>query len=184
MNIFYLDEQPNLAAQFLCDKHIPKMVLETAQMLCTAQHVNGCGHDGIYKPAYIKHPSTQWVGSSLYAYEWTYHLFLDLLYEYEHRFDKIHACDQLREHLGVFPSCHKGEPSAPPQCMPEQYKGIDTVSAYRRYYIGEKLSFAKWVRGTSSPYWLHDKQYRPSTRRESVRGDIERLLGLWNGETA
>jgi hypothetical protein len=184
MNIFYLDEQPHLAAQFLCDKHIPKMVLETAQMLCTAQHVNGCSHEALYKAAYVKHPSTVWVGSSLYAYEWTYMLFLDLLHEYSHRFDRTHACDRLREHLGNFPSCHKGERSVPPQCMPDIYKGIDTVSAYRRYYVGEKMYFAKWVRGTAAPYWLNDRQYRAPSPEKKTLHEIERLLGLWNGETA
>ena len=31
-----------------------------------------------------------------------------------------------------------------PQCMPDEYKDIDTVTAYRNYYKGEKEYFAKW----------------------------------------
>lgn len=39
MNIFYLDEDPNLAAQYQYDKHVIKMILETAQLLSTAHRV-------------------------------------------------------------------------------------------------------------------------------------------------
>jgi len=35
MNIFYLDKDPVKAAQYSCDKHVVKMILESAQMLCT-----------------------------------------------------------------------------------------------------------------------------------------------------
>ena len=38
MNIFYLDECPVKAAQVQYNKHVVKMILESAQMLCTAHH--------------------------------------------------------------------------------------------------------------------------------------------------
>jgi len=34
MNIFILDNNPKLAAQYHCDKHCVKMILESAQLLC------------------------------------------------------------------------------------------------------------------------------------------------------
>ena len=39
MNIFYLDRDPGIAAAMHCDKHVVKMILETAQMLSTAHRV-------------------------------------------------------------------------------------------------------------------------------------------------
>ena len=39
MNIFYLHKDPVKAAQVQYDKHVVKMILESAQMLCTAHHV-------------------------------------------------------------------------------------------------------------------------------------------------
>ena len=36
MNIFCLDKDPVKAAQMMCDKHIVKMLLESAQLVCTA----------------------------------------------------------------------------------------------------------------------------------------------------
>ena len=40
-----------------------------------------------------------------------------------------------------------------PQCMPEEYRGEDVVKAYRSYYLGEKMRFAKWVKRVV-PYWV------------------------------
>lgn len=40
MNIFYLDEDVTLCAQYHCDKHVIKMILESAQILCTVLHQN------------------------------------------------------------------------------------------------------------------------------------------------
>ena len=39
MNIFVLDEDPQVAAQMMCDKHVVKMIVESAQMLSTAHRV-------------------------------------------------------------------------------------------------------------------------------------------------
>ena len=36
MNIFVTDKDPVVAAQNLCDKHINKMIVESAQMLANA----------------------------------------------------------------------------------------------------------------------------------------------------
>ena len=39
MNIFVLDKDPRVAARMLCDKHVPKMIVESAQMLSTAHRL-------------------------------------------------------------------------------------------------------------------------------------------------
>lgn len=39
INIFYLDHDPAAAARAHCDRHVVKMILETAQLLSTAWHV-------------------------------------------------------------------------------------------------------------------------------------------------
>jgi hypothetical protein len=39
------------------------------------------------------------------------------------------------------------------QAMPEQYKNVDGVAAYRAYYLGEKAKFAKWKLG-NEPMWF------------------------------
>lgn len=39
MNIFYLDKDPRIAASYHCDKHVVKMVSETAQLLSTTHRL-------------------------------------------------------------------------------------------------------------------------------------------------
>jgi hypothetical protein len=52
MNIFVLDKNPKIAAVMHCDKHVPKMILETAQMLSTAHRVYETAQaEGLYKQA-------------------------------------------------------------------------------------------------------------------------------------
>jgi hypothetical protein len=38
VNVFMLDHDPRLAARYHCDKHVVKMIVETAQLLSTAWH--------------------------------------------------------------------------------------------------------------------------------------------------
>ncbi len=47
MNIFILDLDVKKCAQYHVDKHVVKMILETAQLLCGVHHVTGhdTGHD-------------------------------------------------------------------------------------------------------------------------------------------
>ena len=49
MNIFYLHSDPIKAAQIQYNKHVVKMILESAQMLCTAHHHYGAGDNVPYK---------------------------------------------------------------------------------------------------------------------------------------
>lgn len=41
MNIFVLDENPVIAARMHCDKHVPKLIVETAQMMASALRRHG-----------------------------------------------------------------------------------------------------------------------------------------------
>ena len=74
MNIFYLDRDPKIAAQMMCDKHVVKMILESAQMLSTAHRVwegdKYADQYGLYKMAHKKHHSTLWVSSGEWNYLW------------------------------------------------------------------------------------------------------------------
>ena len=60
MNIFFLDKDPIIAAQYHCDKHCVKMILESAQLLSTAHRVldEDDAHPDLYKVAHKNHPST------------------------------------------------------------------------------------------------------------------------------
>jgi hypothetical protein len=73
MNIFFLDEDPRLAAKFLCDKHLSKMQLESAQLISTAINLIApdiVAENPIYKSTHANHPSAKWIRECLGNYGW------------------------------------------------------------------------------------------------------------------
>ena len=145
MNIFYLHPDPLTAPRYMYDRHVVKMILESAQMLCTAHHECGSGLREIpYKPTHKNHPSAVWARSSGSQYLWLYQHFVGLCHEYTRRYGKIHASDiKCTEVLRAFPSgLTVGDFSAPPQCMPDEYKCESSLEAYWRYYINAKSHLA------------------------------------------
>jgi hypothetical protein len=160
MNIFFLDKSPKIAAQMMCNKHVVKMIVESAQMLSTAHRV--CDGDdyanemGLYKLAHKNHPSTKWVRSSSENYRWLWKHFDALMKEYTYRYGKTHATSRLRIALYKPPTnIVNGVPvTDPPQCMPEECKHEDTVFAYQTYYIVEKSGFAKWTKRETPVFFV------------------------------
>ena len=163
MNIFKLHENPQICAAMHCDKHVVKMILETAQMLSTAHRMSAVDNEyadehSLYKAAYKNHPSTVWVRNNLKNYMWTCSLFLHLCKEYTKRYDRHHSSEELYEPFQNTPQeilfNDGGRRLAFPQCMPDQYKvKYNPVKAYPNYYAGEKARFAKWEKGTPAPKW-------------------------------
>ena len=102
MNIFYLDKDPELAAIYQYNKHVVKMILESAQMLCTAHHCYGDKwqkENVPYKQAHLNHPSTIWTRQCFQNYRWLYLHMLALGSEYTKRYDRthltIHKCEKF-----------------------------------------------------------------------------------------
>jgi hypothetical protein len=171
MNIFFLHKDPQWAANALCDKHVPKMLLESAQMLSTAVRRHKTefeNYDKIYKSAYPNHPMTKWVGDTRTNFRWALENAVFISQEYYKRFKKIHKSSEVINNIydakymedipmmWVRPSYHLPKYTGittPPQCMPDEYKDDDYVTAYRKYYQGAKAYFAKWQRGVDAPEW-------------------------------
>jgi hypothetical protein len=174
MNIFFLDNNPKLCAEYHCDKHCVKMILELAQMLSSshrildgnkeikkinnrtkATYTLSNNDDIIYKVAHVNHPCTIWVRESIDNYQLTYDIFKYLCEEYTYRYGKIHKSDNLLSKiLSVSPINipHIGL-TKKPQAMPDIYKCDNTIQAYRNYYIGEKAKFAVWSK-RPTPEWF------------------------------
>ena len=152
MNIFVLDENPVKAAQYLCDKHIVKMALESAQILCTVSWQ--CDVSAPYKPTHIKHPVVIWAGETLANYNWLLEHAIGICEEFVYRFNHNHKSEQIirwcENHAGR-PDCGELTPFA--QAMPMQYRSENAVESYRMYYMNDKKSFAKWKPITRVPDW-------------------------------
>ena len=155
MNIYFLDEDPKLCAQAHCDKDVIKMILEYAKIMSTAHRVLDPPSDLIepmYKILHKNHPVAKWVRESKENYQWTYDLWFWIAKEYWWRYDKIHKTwEKLYNKLSHSPlSILNGSFTPPPLSIPEEYKIEtgnslqDTIESYRKYYIEDKSSFAKW----------------------------------------
>lgn len=145
MNIFYLDRDITKCAQYHNNKHVVKMILESAQLLCTAHHELGSGDDTLYRKTHVNHPSAKWVRESDANYLWLWGLFRELLAEYNYRYGKVHASARLLERLYQLPcDLPDGNFTDPPQAMPDEYKNEDAVEAYREYYRNDKAAIAQY----------------------------------------
>jgi len=150
MNIFHLDKEPKICAEYHCDKHVVKMILETSQMLSTAYQKHAGESDSLYKSAYPNHPMTLWVGETYKNFGWTLLLGEALGFQYTHRYNKRHKSmriiDYFFKNLDWKDKIPKGEQTSPPLCMPDEFKCDDYVQAYKNYYINKKKSFAKYTK--------------------------------------
>ena len=158
MNIFVVDNDPIVAAQMLCDSHVCKMIVEGCQMLSTVHSLDTVQDNKIklYKPCFHNHPCTIWARASKSNYYWLANHTFELTNEYSSRYyGKIHKSTDMAYWFT------QNAPSNLPntictdfaQAMPEQYKNVDGVAAYRAYYLGEKAKFAKWKLG-NEPMWF------------------------------
>jgi hypothetical protein len=172
MNIFVLDYNTELCAEYHCDKHVVKMILETVQMICTNHHIYNLHtldwEDIPYKPTHQMHPCTVWARASKQNYLWLCDLLEALHNEWQYRFDTKHNLDHEREHKSytVFKQLnHEAMADLLPdiglqpfaQAMPEEYQifDIDAVSAYRLYYAKDKAGLLNYTK-RSKPEWLKD----------------------------
>ena len=159
MNIFALDIDPVKAAQAHCDKHVVKMILETAQILSTVWYSLPDGaHYSIpteaYKPTHRNHPCVKWAGRSTGNYVWLAELGRALCQEFHYRYGHGHKTEAVIEAL-CLPPCHlQLGPLTPFElCMPEEFQVRDEIQSYRNYYTEGKAHLLTYRR-RQAPSWL------------------------------
>ena len=179
MNIFILNENPELAARDYCDKHLPKMVVEMLQMCGSAVIGHGATPDMMpltkkgtpLKGGYHRHPCSLWVGESRENYTWTVRHALELCKEYTNKYNKIHFCEKGIRHLEkMIYLIPKSNLTPFALAMPDEYRpeNIDdddiiyharaeeAIQAYRRYYHSKE--FAVWDGRRTPHWWMGDAQ--------------------------
>jgi hypothetical protein len=158
MQIFFVDRDPIIAAQSLCDKHIVKMPIEAAQLLSITSVL--CGGIAPYKSGKWKnHPCAIWVRQSKQHTDWLLVHGKELCNEFYKRYrpngGKHHASlDALLslETHGTFPVDNGWKD--PPQALPEDVQHEDVITAYRQYYNKYKTKFATWKEPANPPEWF------------------------------
>lgn len=182
MNIFCIDLDTKLCAQYHNSRHNIKMILEQHQLLCTAHRVldgietQGKSKSGrnkkewvladsdlnskLYSATHCNHPSAIWCRTTDSNYKWLHDLTVALCKEYTYRYGKIHKCEQigLLDLLKTPPkNIPIGEFTPVTPAMDQQYViPGDSVASYRNYYIKSKQHLADWsgkVNGRPVPEW-------------------------------
>ena len=169
MNIFYLDHSPEAAARYHCNQHVPKMVVETAQLLSNAHWrtgYSGPNHvehgTGPYRHCRNAGPTLGpmiWVMECVANYRWTVRLGLELCSEFERRFSgRIHktrpVLGWLKDHEPELPDIGLTQVRL---AFDQGYTGSresgDCVAAYREYYSKWKKRMKTWPPG-EIPEWF------------------------------
>lgn len=140
MNIFALHQNPAIAASMHCNAHIHKMILESAQMLCTV-----AGGYGLYTATHKNHPCTHWVTKTKGNASWVLQL--------------CEALDDIRMSLGS--DSHKSleiaraamlfiendEMTLTPHifCGPDQFRLRPDLSIHQKYQAYYKQKYRLWL---------------------------------------
>jgi hypothetical protein len=183
MNIFVLSECPVESAQMQCNKHVVKMIVESAQMLSTAHRMldgNYCKRPSVsgktmssywelddsresklYKAVHMGHPCTVWTSESSANYDWHVEHFEALCDEYTYRYERTHATDtKLRKVLRRRPdNIPMGDLTPFKLAMGSNPECMlpDPVESYRRFYKTKQERFSMTWSKRSIPQWFVQK---------------------------
>ena len=187
MNIFVLHDNPAIAAQMHCDKHVPKMIIEHAQMMAAAyyhtlgisrkkefpQHQDAIndlfkgwprkkedGSEWHYSLSHVNHPCTIWARTSIENFNWLLRCTDELCHEFFNRWkNKAHSVQLIVEWMKHNPPSLPSTGMTPfAQAMPLCYQSEDPVLAYRKYYAF-KTTYMKlrWDKRNNTPEWWDDQ---------------------------
>lgn len=176
MNIFILDEDITKSAQYHCDNHCGKMILESAQLIASVLHNIGAPTELLplnkagrpYGAGYRNHPCAKWAGHSLENFKYLHDLMAALAEEFQYRKGTVHASYTSVMQSGSYNVSedlfsNKGL-TVPANCtlIKNLWDGTDisnfqsweqAVSIYRRYYLWYKSHLLQYTK-RETPYWL------------------------------
>ena len=153
MNIFILDEDPIKSVIYHTDKHVVKMPIESTQILCTVLHQTNQAPDWAYKPTHLSHPCVRWAMESLSNWHWLREYTILLGNEYTYRYNKTHKSIEIARWLP--------EPNIPDiqftpfaKCVPEEFRSLPVVDAYRAYFIKYKNHIRQYTKRPIPEWWV------------------------------
>ena len=184
MNLFVLDKDPVKAAQLQCDKHIVKMIVESAQMLSTTHrivdgnlehrksvsgkrtvkyycHPNSNMEKVLYRAVHFGHPCTIWTMKSVQNYMWHYEHWVALCKEYEYRYGKEHSSFLLLEDILSSPPRKQYNVGLTPFALamtnnPECMFEGDPVKSYQAFYQTKQERFKMTWSKRPVPSWFKE----------------------------
>jgi hypothetical protein len=175
MNIFILSSEPKECAEFHCDSHCRKQIVELFQMLVSALIRHGVNQSllpktksgSTPKESHKNHPVTRWVGDSYCNFMKSGELGLALCAEYTKRYNKTHFCEAGIQYMQdnvktLAPNLYSTKiemtpysVAINPDCECRKlpfFEYLHPIDKYRMYYIFDKKDIATW-KFTEKPYW-------------------------------
>ena len=184
MNIFYIDKDPEQAARWLVDRHVVKMILESAQLLSTAhRYVDGkmeivkpeydpyrpnaprrskkfwvlddAREPVLYQATHINHPSNVWTRTAVENYLWLVEHFAALLDEYTYRDGKKHKTGELLYMLQSPPhGVRDYDMTKMPSAIKDEYKISDDPVTNYRNYYKHGKATMHKWTNREPPEWI------------------------------
>lgn len=207
MNIFYLSENLEECAEFHIDRHVTKMILESAQLLCmalwsdklfgyTPRALNSDEYAELkavmraepanmdertfvpYKAGHHNHPCSIWLRSSVEHFYYLHNLANELQREAWYRGYKTHKSTGVINALPL-PKHTPDNGFVPPfPAMPDELKSGDTLTDYRLFYMLDKAAIPATWRARDKPFWW-DESIAMYDRRYTSLTPAERKATGW-----
>lgn len=184
MNIFVLSRCPRKSAQYLVDRHVVKMILESVQMLCTAfvlvappESISEIQKKiKLYKPCHKNHPCTIWVRERKVNFIWLCCLASQIGKEYTFRYKKHHKSEKLIKPL--YDAIMKLEENQTNFVIDNTFRNLkltnfalampdeirkgktrasvkEAIEMYKKYYFKKlEFSWAVYNKGRNPPFWV------------------------------
>lgn len=182
MNIFYLSEDIDECAEFHIDRHVTKMILESAQLLCMAlwadklfgytpraltpeeyqelkavmklEPANMDERTFVpYKAGHHNHPCSIWLRSSIEHFYYLHNLAYALQCEAWYRGYNTHKSTGVITSLPL-PKHTPNNGFVPPfPAMPDELKTGNVIEDYRLFYHLDKAAIPATWRGRDKPFW-------------------------------
>lgn len=152
MNIFATSPCPMQAAKNLDDKRVVKMILETAQLLCTALSESGLKTP--YRSTHKSHPAALWARASRDNFKWLITHGLALCEVYKQAYGRTHKsqdvikwCATHITHVKAGPLTQFSNCAANKSLNIDFKSEVDPVKAYRSYMQ------VRWQTDKRPPTW-------------------------------
>lgn len=152
MNVFYLDEDPIIAARYLMDIHVGsqncggKMIVESCQMLANCYSLDELSKAPLTKSgktrkySYFNHPCSVWTRMSIDNFDWLLSHAEEMIKEKLFRKGSLHFCSSAIQYFKENkPTLNKGF-TTPALAMPEELKEDNPVNSYRKYYKTKRFT--------------------------------------------
>jgi hypothetical protein len=151
MNIFFLDKNPRKCAEYYMDRHM-KILLEIAQLLCTAYHRNGYDGDMPYRELdkRMNIRVQRWVYENSENFKFALRLGWCIFAEHYYRYGNEHSCGRILEWVEEHPL---ELPDGKLYFLTQSgYEKLEPIKSNRQYMIECKRHLAVWTK-RETPHW-------------------------------